>query len=79
MVFNTTFNNISAHPNGLRLWCLTPLSTIFQPILVGEIWRHERKGLDLINSKEKLHKNWMLNKYSALTFQICEIAEFGVL
>jgi hypothetical protein len=50
MVFNTTFNNITAHPSGLGLWCLTPLSPIF-----------------------------LLNKYSALTFQICEIAEFGAL
>ena len=35
MVFNTTFNNISAHPSGLGLWCLTPLSTIFQLILMS--------------------------------------------
>ena len=30
MMFNDTFNNISVCFRGLRLWCLTTLSTIFQ-------------------------------------------------
>ena len=65
MVFNVTFNNISVtvyrggqfYWFGLGLWCLTPLSSIFQLHRGGQFywWRNPEKTTDLSQVTDKLY------------------------